>query len=53
VEDRSLSLTPTGDECLGDSWIEQNAMLMTVMWPLIIMAIFLPLAVRRYQRLSR
>jgi hypothetical protein len=26
---------------------------MTVMWPLIIMAIFLPLAVRCYQRLSR
>ena len=37
----------------GDSWIEQNAMLMAVVWPLIITAIFLPLAVRRYQRLSR
>ncbi len=38
---------------LGDSWIEQNAMLMAVAWPVIITAIFLPLAVRKYQRLSR
>jgi ABC-2 type transport system permease protein len=53
VEDRSLSLTPAGDKCLGDSWIERNAMLTAVMWPLIITAIFLPLALRRYQHLSR
>jgi ABC-2 type transport system permease protein len=38
---------------LGESWIEQNAMLMAVAWPVIITAIFLPLAVRKYQRLSR
>ncbi|WP_298329269.1 ABC transporter permease [Haloactinopolyspora sp.] len=38
---------------VGDSWIEQNAMLMAVVWPLIITAVFLPLAVRRFQRLSR
>jgi ABC-type polysaccharide/polyol phosphate export permease len=38
---------------LGDSWIEQHAMLMSVLWPAIITAIFLPLAVRKYQRLSR
>jgi ABC-2 type transport system permease protein len=38
---------------LGDSWIEQNAMLMAVAWPVIITAIFLPLAVGKYQRLSR
>jgi ABC-2 type transport system permease protein len=37
----------------GDSWIEQNAMLMAVVWPLIITAVFLPLAVRRFQGLSR
>jgi ABC-2 type transport system permease protein len=37
---------------LGDSWIEQNAMLMAVVWPILITAIFLPLAVRKYQRLS-
>ncbi|WP_062217080.1 ABC transporter permease [Streptomyces sp. NBRC 109706] len=37
----------------GDSWIEQNALLMSVVWPLVITAIFLPLAVRRYQALGR
>lgn len=37
----------------SDSWIEQNAMLMSVVWPLAITAVFLPLAVRRFQRLSR
>ncbi|WP_167343610.1 ABC transporter permease [Streptomyces albus] len=37
----------------GGSWIEQHALLMAVVWPLIVTAVFLPLAVRRYQRLSR
>lgn len=37
----------------SDSWIEQNAMLMSVVWPVAITVIFLPLAVRRFQRLSR
>jgi ABC-2 type transport system permease protein len=36
----------------GDSWIEQHAMEMAVVWPLLITAAFLPLAVRKYQRLS-
>lgn len=36
----------------GGSWIESNAMLMSIVWPLVITAVFLPLAVRRYQRLS-
>lgn len=38
---------------VGDTWIEQNAMLMAVVWPVVITAIFLPLAVRRFQSLSR
>lgn len=38
---------------VGNSWIEQNALLMAVVWPLLITAVFLPLAVRRYQRLAR
>jgi ABC-2 type transport system permease protein len=38
---------------VGDTWVEQNALLMAVCWPLVITAIFLPLAVRRFQRLSR
>jgi ABC-2 type transport system permease protein len=37
----------------GGTWIEQNAMLMAVVWPIVLTAIFLPLAVRRFQRLSR
>ncbi|MGK5499657.1 ABC transporter permease [Streptomyces sp. URMC 125] len=36
----------------GGSWIEQNAAPMAVLWPLAITAVFLPLAVRRFQRLS-
>ncbi|QDY81009.1 ABC transporter permease [Streptomyces qinzhouensis] len=35
------------------SWIQENAVLMAVAWPLILTAVFLPLAVRRFQKLSR
>lgn len=37
----------------GNSWIAQNAVLMAVVWPLLIVAVFFPLSVRRYQRLGR
>ncbi|XRQ05782.1 ABC transporter permease [Actinomadura welshii] len=37
----------------GGTWIEQNALLMSVVWPVVMTAVFLPLAVRRFQRLSR
>jgi ABC-2 type transport system permease protein len=37
----------------GDSWIEEHAILMATVWPIVITAIFLPLAVRRYQGLRR
>jgi ABC transporter DrrB family efflux protein len=37
----------------GDAWIAQNALLMAVAWPVALVAVFAPLAVRRYQRLSR
>jgi len=37
----------------GESWVAQNATLMTVAWPLVILAILVPLSVRRYRRLSR
>lgn len=36
----------------SDTWIGQNAMLMAVLWPLLIVAVFAPLAVRRYRRLD-
>ncbi|WP_017604152.1 ABC transporter permease [Nocardiopsis alkaliphila] len=37
----------------GDSWIVQNAILMAVVWPLIIVAIFFPLCVQRFRRLGQ
>ncbi|MEW2391819.1 ABC transporter permease [Streptomyces venezuelae] len=37
----------------GTSWIEQHALLMAVVWPIAISLVFLPLAVRRFRRLSR
>ncbi len=37
----------------GTSWVAENAFLMAIVWPLLIVAIFFPLSVRRYQRLSR
>jgi ABC-type multidrug transport system permease subunit len=36
----------------GDSWIAQNSILMAIVWPVLLTAIFMPLAIRRYQRLS-
>ncbi|EDY52085.1 ABC transporter permease [Streptomyces clavuligerus] len=35
------------------SWVQENAVLMAMAWPLLLTAVFLPLAVRRFQRLSR
>ncbi|MFI7242684.1 ABC transporter permease [Streptomyces qinglanensis] len=37
----------------GGSWIEEHAELMAVVWPLALTAVFLPLAVRRFQHLGR
>ncbi|RQX19503.1 multidrug ABC transporter permease [Micromonospora ureilytica] len=37
----------------GDSWPAEHAMLLAVLWPVLLIATFAPLAVRRYQRLSR
>ncbi|MFC0529415.1 ABC transporter permease [Phytohabitans kaempferiae] len=37
----------------GDSWVAQNPLLLAILWPVLLIAIFAPLAVRRYQRLSR
>ncbi|GAA4718082.1 ABC transporter permease [Phytohabitans rumicis] len=36
----------------GDSWITQHAVLMAVAWPLLLIAVFFPLSVRAYRRLS-
>lgn len=37
----------------GEAWISQNSLLMAVLWPLAILAVFFPLSVRRYRRLDR
>ncbi|MFE9246973.1 ABC transporter permease [Nocardiopsis sp. NPDC006938] len=36
----------------GDSWIAQNPLLMAVVWPLVLVAVFAPLSVRRYRGLG-
>ncbi|GAB3713890.1 ABC transporter permease [Nocardiopsis oceani] len=38
---------------VGESWVAQNALLMAVVWPLVLLAVFVPLALGRYHRLSR
>jgi ABC-2 type transport system permease protein len=35
------------------SWVTEHALAMAVVWPLLLCAIFMPLAMRRWQRLSR
>ena len=37
----------------GSSWIAEHAMLMAIVWPLLLVLVFLPLSARRYRRLSR
>jgi ABC-2 type transport system permease protein len=47
---RELFGTPVGG---GDTWIEQHALLMAGVWPLVLTLVFIPPAVRRFQKLSR
>lgn len=37
----------------GGSWVADHPTAMAIIWPLVIVAVFLPLAVRRYRGLSR
>ena len=37
----------------SSSWFSQNALLLAIVWPVLLVAIFLPLSVRKYRRLSR
>lgn len=36
----------------GETWIAQHALAMAVAWPLLLVAVFLPLSVRQYRRLG-
>ena len=47
---RALFLNPGWQ---GGGWLAENAVLLAVVWPLVITALFFPLAVRRYRHLSR
>ncbi|MFI0407372.1 ABC transporter permease [Actinomadura sp. 3N508] len=42
-----------GDPVSGGSWAAQHSVLMAVVWPLVIAAVFIPLSVRRYRALGR
>jgi ABC transporter DrrB family efflux protein len=37
----------------AESWVGDHALLMAIAWPALLIAIFFPLSVRRFQRLSR
>lgn len=37
----------------GDGWMAEHTLLMAVGWPVVLIAVFFPLAVRRYRDLSR
>lgn len=37
----------------ADSWVADHASLMAIAWPVVLIAIFVPLSVRRFQHLSR
>lgn len=42
-----------GNPGAGSSWMAENAILLATFWPALIVAIFAPLSVRQYRRLSR
>jgi ABC-type multidrug transport system permease subunit len=42
-----------GAPAAGDSWAAQHSVLMAVVWPLVIAAVFVPLSVRRYRAMGR
>jgi ABC-2 type transport system permease protein len=37
----------------GDSWLAGHALVLALGWPALLIAVFFPLSVRRYRRLSR
>ena len=47
---RELFLNPGWQ---GSSWVAENALSLAIIWPILLVAIFLPFSVRKYRRLSR
>ena len=37
----------------ADAWVSEHAMLMALVWPILLVVVFLPLSVRSYRRLNR
>lgn len=50
VAARELFGNPAGP---GQGWVAQNAVLVAVLWPAVLLALFVPLAVGRFRRMSR
>jgi ABC-2 type transport system permease protein len=51
---RELFGNPTGEQGAGQvSWVVEHSLLMATVWPLFLLAVFVPLSVARYRRLSR
>lgn len=46
---RELFGNPTGND---HSWIAEHSVLMAIVWPILLIAIFLPLSIHRYRHLS-
>ncbi|SNS45378.1 ABC transporter efflux protein, DrrB family [Actinomadura meyerae] len=42
-----------GSPVTGDSWAARHSLLMALVWPLVIAAVFAPLSVRRYRSMGR
>ena len=42
-----------GSPVAGDSWAVQHSLLLALVWPLVIAAVFVPLSVRRYRAMGR
>jgi ABC-2 type transport system permease protein len=47
---RQLFMNPGWQD---SSWVSENALLLAILWPALLIALFLPLSVRKYRRLSR
>jgi ABC-type multidrug transport system permease subunit len=60
VEWNPLTTTATASRDLfgnpgsgSGSWMDRHALLMAIAWPLLLVAVFLPLSARRFRALSR
>jgi ABC-2 type transport system permease protein len=47
---RQLFMNPSWQ---GNSWVVEHAVLMAVVWPVLVIALFMPLSIRKYRRLGQ